>query len=48
MAFETKEQVLERILDQEKPKCPHCSEEMNIWESALMTTAHVTSRAGII
>jgi len=32
MAFETKEQVLERILDQEKPKCPHCSEEMTIWE----------------
>lgn len=32
MAFETKEQVLEKILSQEKPKCPHCSEEMNIWE----------------
>ena len=32
MAFETREQVLEKILSQEKPKCPHCSEEMNLWE----------------
>ena len=32
MAFETKEQVLERVLDQEKPKCPHCDQEMDIWE----------------
>jgi hypothetical protein len=32
MAFETKEQVLERILTQPKPKCPHCGEEMNLWE----------------
>ena len=32
MAFETKEQVLEKILSQEKPKCPHCGAEMMIWE----------------
>ena len=32
MAFETKEQVLEKILSQEKPKCPHCGAEMTIWE----------------
>jgi hypothetical protein len=32
MAFETKEQVLERVMAQEKPHCPHCGEEMKIWE----------------
>jgi tRNA(Ile2) C34 agmatinyltransferase TiaS len=32
MAFETKAQVLERVLSQEKPKCPHCGVEMTIWE----------------
>jgi hypothetical protein len=32
MAFETREKVLERILEQEKPKCPHCDQEMNLWE----------------
>ena len=32
MAFETKEEVLERVLAMEKPMCPHCNEEMNIWE----------------
>lgn len=32
MAFETKEQVLERILTRPKPRCPHCGEEMNLWE----------------
>ena len=32
MAFETKEQILEKILDQEKPRCPHCNTEMDIWE----------------
>jgi hypothetical protein len=32
MAFETKEQVLERVLSQEKPRCPHCGREMSIWE----------------
>jgi len=32
MAFETKEEVLESILEQEKPRCPHCDHEMNLWE----------------
>ncbi len=32
MAFETKEQVLEKVLSQDKPKCPHCGAEMTIWE----------------
>ena len=32
MTFETKEQVLERILTREKPKCPHCGQEMSLWE----------------
>ncbi|MFO7930525.1 MAG: zinc ribbon domain-containing protein [Thermodesulfobacteriota bacterium] len=30
--FETKEQVFEKIMSQEKPSCPHCGEEMKIWE----------------
>ena len=32
MNFETKEQVLEKILLKEKPKCKHCGKEMNLWE----------------
>ena len=32
MAFETKEQVLEKVLSQDKPQCPHCGSEMTIWE----------------
>ena len=32
MAFETKEQVLEKVLSQDKPKCPYCGAEMMIWE----------------
>ncbi|UCD31755.1 MAG: zinc ribbon domain-containing protein [Desulfobacterales bacterium] len=32
MAFETKEQVLEKILAQKRPACPHCNAEMSIWE----------------
>lgn len=30
--FETKEQVLEKILSQEKPVCPKCGQEMKLWE----------------
>jgi len=30
--METKEQVLEKIMSQEKPKCPHCNQEMSLWE----------------
>ena len=32
MTFETKEQVLEKVLTQNKPQCPHCGEEMKLWE----------------
>jgi len=32
MAIETKEQVLEKVLEMEKPHCPHCDKEMRIWE----------------
>ena len=32
MAFETREKVLEKILEEKKPKCPHCDQEMNLWE----------------
>jgi RNA polymerase subunit RPABC4/transcription elongation factor Spt4 len=32
MTFETKEQVLEKVLSQEKPICPYCSTEMRLWE----------------
>jgi len=32
MAFETKEQVLEKVMAMKKPECPHCKKEMNIWE----------------
>jgi RNA polymerase subunit RPABC4/transcription elongation factor Spt4 len=32
MAFETKEQVLEKVISMDKPKCPHCNMEMQIWE----------------
>jgi hypothetical protein len=30
--FETREQVLEKIMAQPKPNCPHCGLEMNLWE----------------
>ncbi len=30
--FETKEQVFEKIIAQKKPVCPHCGEEMKLWE----------------
>jgi ribosomal protein L37AE/L43A len=30
--FETKEEILERMLSKEKPACPHCNQEMSIWE----------------
>jgi hypothetical protein len=32
MTFETKQEVLEKILDQKKPMCPHCGCEMQMWE----------------
>ena len=30
--FETREQVLEKVLLQKKPLCPNCNVEMSIWE----------------
>lgn len=33
MAIETKQEYLERVLAMEKPKCPHCNQEMQLWES---------------
>jgi len=32
MSVKTKGEVLEEILEMEKPVCPHCSQEMDIWE----------------
>lgn len=32
MAFETREEVFERVICQEKPACPHCGEPMKLWE----------------
>lgn len=32
IVFETKEQVLEKILAGDKPECPHCKEVMKLWE----------------
>ena len=37
MAFETKEECLESMMERDKPKCPHCDNEMDIWEAPLMT-----------
>lgn len=32
MTFETREQVFEKVISMEKPKCPYCQVEMQIWE----------------
>lgn len=32
MNFETKEEVFEKVISQEKPLCPYCGQEMNLWE----------------
>ena len=32
MPIETKQQYLERVLEMQKPKCPHCDQEMSLWE----------------
>jgi ribosomal protein L37AE/L43A len=37
MAFETREQVLEKVIAQDKPDCPHCGETMSLWEVPMMT-----------
>ena len=37
MAFETKEQVLEKVLEMTRPSCPHCDQEMSLYEVPPMT-----------
>ncbi len=32
MAFETKEELLEKYMKMDKPRCPHCDVEMTLWE----------------
>jgi ribosomal protein L37AE/L43A len=32
MAFKTKEEVFEEVMATEKPACPHCNQEMSVWE----------------
>lgn len=32
MVIETKQEYLERVLEMKKPQCPHCNDEMNLWE----------------
>lgn len=32
MAIETKDEVLEKILKEKRPVCPHCGEDMSLWE----------------
>lgn len=32
MTVETKAELMERLLSMEKPKCPHCEQEMSLWE----------------
>ena len=32
MAIETRQEYLERVLEMEKPHCPHCGQEMKLWE----------------
>ena len=33
MAFETKEEVFERVIRQKRPLCKYCGQEMSLWEA---------------
>lgn len=33
MTIETKQEYLERVLAMKKPLCPHCNQEMKLWET---------------
>ena len=37
MAFETKEEIFEKVISQERPRCPHCGVEMSLWEAPDIT-----------
>ena len=39
MVIETKQEYLERVLDMDKPRCPHCNKEMSLWEVPPVTYA---------
>lgn len=32
MAFETREELLDKYIQMDKPQCPHCHQEMTLWE----------------
>jgi hypothetical protein len=32
MAFETREELLEKYMQMDRPECPHCKETMTLWE----------------
>jgi hypothetical protein len=32
MAFETKEELLEKYIKMDRPHCPHCEQDMTLWE----------------
>ncbi|MBR9980722.1 MAG: zinc ribbon domain-containing protein [Desulfatitalea sp.] len=36
MSIETKQECLERVLAMEKPKCPYCKQEMQLWEAPMI------------
>ena len=37
MAFETKDEILHKILNMKKPECPHCKTKMTLWEVPQIT-----------
>ena len=39
MAMLTREDVYNKMVNDEKPNCPHCGAKMVIWECPLMTFA---------